>query len=157
MALLLRRAKESEVDVLVAHWKRFMALFIGKVELDMRMVPEAPKRIRRFYLKTMRSRNSTFIVAERSDRIVGYAMGTVQKRPPVYRTRTQGYVTEIYLEKSERGKGTGKLLMDELIKWARKKGQEQLALNVHPENRRALRFYARMGFRPVFHHLVKTL
>jgi len=157
MEVLVRKAVRQDADAIAEHWMDFKDLFAGKVELDMTMVPDAQARFKRFVLKCIRSRNSRVAVAERGGKVVGYIIGTILKRAPVYKTRNQAFVTDMYLAKGERSKGTGKRLMDVMAGWAIKKGLKLMALYVHPENAGAIRFYNRLGFRPVFYNMVKRL
>lgn len=157
MTLRLRKAVINDADAIVRHWKDFMAIFIGNVELDMAMVPDAQERFKRYVLKCIRSKKSLVIVAERNGNVVGYSIWNIDRRPPVYMTDKQAYVMDIYMTKSERGRGTGKKLMETMMGWAREKGLRLVALNVHPENAGAIRFYRRLGFKPVFYNLVKRL
>jgi len=55
-------------------------------------------------------------------------------------------VVAVYVRASHRGRGTIDALMDAAAEWATASGQREIALDVHEDNARARRAYARLGF-----------
>jgi GNAT superfamily N-acetyltransferase len=55
-------------------------------------------------------------------------------------------VVAVYVRPTHRGRGTLDALMDAAAEWARAGGERELALDVHEDNSRAQRAYARLGF-----------
>ena len=55
-------------------------------------------------------------------------------------------VVAVYVRASHRGRGTLDALMDAAAEWATASGQSEIALDVHEDNARAQRAYARLGF-----------
>lgn len=55
-------------------------------------------------------------------------------------------VVAVYVRPTHRGRGTLDALMDAAAEWARACGERELALDVHEDNIRAQRAYARLGF-----------
>jgi GNAT superfamily N-acetyltransferase len=55
-------------------------------------------------------------------------------------------VVAVYVRPSHRGRGTLDALMDAAAEWATASGQREIALDVHEDNARAQRAYARLGF-----------
>jgi GNAT superfamily N-acetyltransferase len=53
-----------------------------------------------------------------------------------------------YLEASQRRKGLGRLLLNELLAWARRRGANRVELQYIDGNEDAERFWTRAGFRP---------
>ena len=68
-----------------------------------------------------------------------------------------GYVAILALIEEAEGQGVAGLLMSHAEDWALKKGYRFLSLDVFADNRRALDFYHRGGFRPESIRLVKPL
>ena len=79
-----------------------------------------------------------FLVAEKNDRIVGTAIY-------YYRYSTwkgkRLYLEDLIVTDQERGEGIGKLLMDELIKFAKSKGCSGMMWQVLDWNEPAINFY----------------
>ena len=55
-------------------------------------------------------------------------------------------VVAVYVRASHRGRGILDALMDAAAEWATASGQSEIALDVHEDNARAQRAYARLGF-----------
>jgi [ribosomal protein S18]-alanine N-acetyltransferase len=79
-----------------------------------------------------------YIVVERGDAVVGYA--GVDRRGEVADVMT------IAVAPDAQGQGLGSLLMDWLIKAARRGGAKHLMLEVRADNVAAQRLYTKMGF-----------
>ncbi len=52
----------------------------------------------------------------------------------------------IYIKRSSRGQGVGKILLDGLYEAAKKEGFYKLVLNVISKNKAAIKFYEKMGY-----------
>ena len=68
-----------------------------------------------------------------------------------------GYVSLLALEEDAEGSGVGRRLMAEAEAWARACGYRLLSLDVFADNRRAVDFYERDGFKAETIRLVKVL
>lgn len=87
---------------------------------------------------------SLYIVAESEKKVIGileFENGSLK------RTRHAGMFT-IYIFKSHRDSGIGKIMMNELISWAEKNSViEKVTLNVFSTNPRAIHLYEKCGFK----------
>lgn len=68
-----------------------------------------------------------------------------------------GHVAIVVLEEDAEGRGVAGRLMAGAEAWARARGWRLLSIDVFADNRRALDFYVRGGFRPETVRLVKPL
>ncbi len=86
--------------------------------------------------------NSTIIVAEENNQLVGYlfAMGGKARR-----NRHSAYLV-VGIHHDYRGRGIGKKLFVFLKQWATKHGIQRLELTVVTENQSAVSLYEKMGF-----------
>lgn len=57
------------------------------------------------------------------------------------------FLSKIYLKQEEQYKGLGQLMMNHVIDFATKSNKESVYLTVNKENKKAIRFYERNGFR----------
>ena len=55
----------------------------------------------------------------------------------------------IYVERSHRGKGVGKVVLTRLIELAREHGYHKMVLSAFPDNSGGMALYAKLGFRTV--------
>jgi GNAT superfamily N-acetyltransferase len=90
----------------------------------------------------------TFFVVELHGRPIGMANVKRYSRMPVPGRASGGwwgYVGNVFVLAEHRNDGAGRLLMDELIRWAGSRGAEHLRLAPSPLSKT---FYARLGFDP---------
>lgn len=97
------------------------------------------------YLERLRTRLATFpegiVHVWRSEKIIGQIEAQM---PPGLGT---GYVNLFHLVAEERGNGTGDLLHDYVVSLFARQGAPSARLSVSPSNARALRYYAKHGWR----------
>ena len=86
------------------------------------------------------------IVAEADGRVVGWGSLNSFNPRPVY-----DHVADfsVYVERSWRGKGVGRVLLDALVVKARALGYHKLVLAAFPFNEAGTRLYRKTGFREV--------
>jgi GNAT superfamily N-acetyltransferase len=90
----------------------------------------------------------TFFVVELGGRPIGMANVKHYGRMPVPGRASGGwwgYVGNVFVLAEHRSDGVGRVLMDELIRWAGSQGAEHLRLAPSPLSNT---FYARLGFEP---------
>ena len=92
------------------------------------------------------TKHYALVVVEDGDNIVAFAATFP------YRTR-QCYAGvrefSVYVERSARRKGAGRIAMERLIKESRKRGEWKLLSRVFPENAASLKLLLNLGFREV--------
>ncbi|MGZ7070591.1 MAG: GNAT family N-acetyltransferase [Methanobacterium sp.] len=57
------------------------------------------------------------------------------------------YLSNVYVDKNYRGKGTGTFILEKSLELAREKNAKRVTLDVDIENKGALRLYERFGFK----------
>ena len=87
--------------------------------------------------------------ADGTDAPLGYAVLTEPDFPPEHVEPGDIELRRIYTLGAAHGTGLGPALMDAVLAEARARGNARLLLGVHPDNRRARRFYERTGFQVV--------
>jgi ribosomal protein S18 acetylase RimI-like enzyme len=81
-----------------------------------------------------------FLVAEVAGRAVGVVLGRFDGR--------RGWINHLAVEPELQGRGVGRRLVHEVERRLLRKGCPKVNLHVLPTNRRALDFYAQLGYRP---------
>lgn len=84
-----------------------------------------------------------------TDAPVGYAVMTAPDFPPEAVQPGDTELRRIYTLAAMHGSGLGGALMTAVLAEARARGRARVLLGVHPDNRRARRFYERTGFRVI--------
>lgn len=140
----LRRATPSDLDALVCHRRRMWE------EMGEKNVAELGEQDR-VYRRWARSRLKTgvlvgWIAEANRGRVV--ASGTVWLRPAVPRPRfvrgIQPYLLSMYTEPEWRNEGLASRIVDEAIKWGRRKGFAEVLLHASSMGKR---LYLHRGFR----------
>jgi len=116
-------------------------------EADLDQVMELEKAIfanpwrRSFFLSDINRSQGLAVVAEEDGIILGYtvAWGT-----------EEAHLANLAVSESERGKGIGGKLLDEVVAFARRSRAKSLYLEVRVSNTIARQFYAARGFVPTY-------
>jgi ribosomal protein S18 acetylase RimI-like enzyme len=90
-----------------------------------------------------RLRDNPFLVALDEDRVVGWC----EVRRDVLPGRAHSGLLGMGLLGTYRGRGLGRRLIDQTLKYARDRNFERIELMVRSPNARAMRLYADVGFR----------
>jgi GNAT superfamily N-acetyltransferase len=98
-------------------------------------------------------------IAEEEGRAVGWAVFIVEEGYlyVVEAERTQGYIAELYLDESVRGRGAGRALIEACEDEARRRGLSHIKIGVLSGNRNAAEMYGRAGYAPYSAALRKYL
>ena len=84
------------------------------------------------------TRSARFRVAARG-RVLGYAISG--------RSGTKGYLQRLAVDPAVEGRGLGRALILDGLRWMRRRGASQVVVNTQVGNERALRLYQHLGFR----------
>ena len=91
------------------------------------------------------------LVAESSEGVVGYLLGSVGQRAPVYTVRTVGMIFDLMVDPTVRGRGIGRSMVNEASHRFAQREIHDLQVNYDPRNEEANRFWAAMGFQTLLH------
>lgn len=97
--------------------------------------------------KTLADPDSLVLVGEGQGGLRGYLVAKMETPPPAVSDPPRLYVEDIYVRDGDRGKGLGRLLLDEACRWGRGRGATRVVLEVSAGNP-ALGFYQTLGFQP---------
>ena len=93
-------------------------------------------------------------VAEEDGVCVGYALCEIKERQsPQFVKRRVLYLDDLCVDKSARGRGVGRALVEFLLGYAADTGADSLELNLWECNADAAAFYEKMGFKTQSRHM----
>jgi len=131
--------------------RRFTPTDLEKViDINKRCLPENYSNT--FFLNLYESFPETFIVAEKSEEIVGYIMCRIERRISDFRLVgivRKGHVISIAVLPEYRRQSIGYLLMLEAIKAMKIYNAEECVLEVRRSNISAVNLYRKMGFKAI--------
>lgn len=93
------------------------------------------------------------LVAEDKNELIGFLIGTFVSN--IY--KKIGYIDDIFVKKKFRKQGIGGKLIKEFEKLMNKRKVKELMLGVSVKNKKALRFYKKLGFEIKHYQMEKEL
>lgn len=142
---MVREARLSDLDCLVD-------LGVGMVEYHVMFDecfapgPMVQAAYRRLFRSSMRSKSRLLLVADCRGVPVGYALAELRRKPPVFKSRRYGAISDMFVAAKYRRRGIGKKFMRVMKGWFRKKGITRIELTVHSKNKIGLRAWESFGF-----------
>jgi GNAT superfamily N-acetyltransferase len=92
------------------------------------------------------AKNTHLLVAFAKNEIVGSGYVRIENSSEYYKNRENGYVGFMYVKPPYRGKRISNMLLESLKDWAKKRGLNELRLDVYHNNPSAIKSYERFGF-----------
>ena len=136
----VRPATAGDADAICVIYNQGIEDRLATLETELRTPDE-----RRGWLAA-RSERHPVIVAEEDGAVIGWGSLNVFNARPAYR-----HVADfsVYVERNWRGKGVGRVLLDQLVQLGRELGYHKLVLSAFPFNTAGVALYERLGFRTV--------
>jgi GNAT superfamily N-acetyltransferase len=121
--------------------------------------PEGPARERNYIDNAIRAPDVGLFVAEIQGQLVGFVHAILKEVPlvPILVQRRYASVDNLVVRRAHRRRGVGRALMKRAEAWARAKGATSVELTVYAFNRPAQKFYHRLGYETVSHHVSTSL
>jgi ribosomal protein S18 acetylase RimI-like enzyme len=90
--------------------------------------------------------NVNLLVAVSNNEIIGSGYVRIEKSSEYHKNKKNGYVGFIYVKPEFRGKRISTIILESLKRWAKKRGLNELRLDVYHNNTSAIKSYERFGF-----------
>ena len=147
MAVIIRKARQSDVRRITALWIDFMD-YHRAIDPHFTRCKTGHLRFADFASKQISCRKSLVLVAQTTGQIVGYLVAVITDYPPVFADRRYGAIWDLMVDRSARRKGIGKALVAEAMTWFRARRVDRIELSVAVRNRIGCRFWRSIGARP---------
>ncbi len=145
--VVVRKCEALDLDGIKPVFREFVAFHAG-IDSSFVKVEKHEELFTDFIRGYLDSETSMVLVAVRRDELIGYCIGMIQEKPPVYPEPRYGYVDNIcVLEKHQRS-GTGKLLFEEMMRWFKSRGTKRIEMFAALGNEKSTAFWRKMGFIP---------
>ena len=94
--------------------------------------------------------SAPIFVAVEEDKVLGYGFCQTrrQEQDPVLTDITSLYIDDLCVDEANRGKGIGKAIYKEILRYAQIRGCYNVTLNVWSCNQAAMKFYESLGLKP---------
>lgn len=117
------------------------------IKINMNSLPEHYSDY--FFQSILRELPEAFIVAEFSNEVIGYVMCKIEYGFSNFRKLgfvKKGHVVSIAVKETDRGKGVGKVLMEEAINGIVSRKSDEIYLEVRTSNNGAIKMYEKLNF-----------
>lgn len=100
-------------------------------------------------LSMLDNSKTPIFVAVEADRVVGYGFCQIKtyENDPVMTDRTELYIDDLCVDENCRGKGVGKAVYNEILRYAKMRKCYHVTLNVWACNESAMKFYESLGLK----------
>ncbi len=143
----IRKAKPEEVGR-IADLQQELMLHEKKIDPTYYSISKyARKRFVEFAKKKIRDRSSRLLVAIVDGKIVGYILGWVKERPPVFKLRKVGCISDFFVIEEFRRRGIGEKLVQRMLAWFMNKKLNHVELVVTSRNKLGLTVWEKLGFK----------
>ena len=145
MDCTIREAGRRDVPAVAALWQEMMD-YHSRFDARFRFAPTARRDVERHILETLRSRSARVFVAEADGRVIGYILGEIHARRPIYPVGTYGFIADISVTESHRRSGVGRALVETMLAWFTREKATAVELFVADANPTSMAFWRAMGF-----------
>jgi ribosomal protein S18 acetylase RimI-like enzyme len=158
MDFAVRRGGRNDVDRLAPLWRALRDHHASLSSMPpVRPVEDSWERRRGQYREWLSREGYVLLVAERDDRLIGYAMVSLDEGPATWDVgRTTAEIETLAVLESERRSGVGRALTEAATEVASEAGAGAVAVGVAHTNADAIRFYEREGFEPFYVLMLKS-
>lgn len=144
------RAEEGDLPQVTERWKEMMLLHR---DLDPAFtMAEDGMQVFQDYLRTcLSSEDHLLLVAKEEGEVLGYLLAHIMLRPPVFKERAYGEISDLAVRKDHWRKGAGGRMLKAAMKWFEGKGVRRIEVRASPGNPIAKDFWRKHGFVDHFH------
>jgi ribosomal protein S18 acetylase RimI-like enzyme len=154
MDIVLRTAEHGDIPRLVQLWNELMDHHAA-IDPYFQKSEVGPANFERFVSSLILLEDSRVLVALDGGLVVGYCIGQVMTRPPVFKMEVHGFITDMTVTASYRRRGVGTRLLAGMLEWFEAKRIDRVELNVVPGNVAGVSFWRKQGFRDYMHVLYR--
>jgi ribosomal protein S18 acetylase RimI-like enzyme len=152
MEIEIRAAEHRDLPRLVQLWNELMD-YHAAIDPYFQKSEAGPANFERFVSSLLLIEDSRVLVALDGGMVVGYCIGQVMTRPPVFKREVHGFITDMTVTSSCRRRGVGTRLLARMLEWFSEKRIDRVELNVVPGNVAGISFWRKQGFGDYMHVL----
>ncbi|HJY64987.1 MAG TPA: GNAT family N-acetyltransferase [Ignavibacteria bacterium] len=147
MEIIIKDYTKTDIRSIAEEQKNFIS-YHNKFDKDYYSGSKQQVKEISAYLKK-RTDNSNFrvFVANKNKKIIGYVMGWIDKRPPIYKKRRVGYLSNIFVKKNYRDQGLGKILYFKMEEWFLNKKVDFIEIKADCRNLDTVQKFRKYGFK----------
>jgi len=145
--MIIRDYKEDDFDFL-SEKQNLLNLFHYELDNDYYRPSSDSKEKYIEYIKSkIDDENFKILIYEIENEIIGYVMGWIMERPPIYSKRKTGYLSNIYVDERFRNEGIGKKLYFSMEQWFIDKAVDFVEIKADTRNIDTINKFRKYGFK----------
>ncbi len=144
-AYVVRAANRRDIPFLATLWQEMMD-YHRAYDARFRFAPNARREVERHLLDTLRSRAARIMAAEEEGVLVGYIVGEVHARRPIYPEGTYGFISDICVTAGHRRRGIGRALVASVDPWFSSRKVTSIELFAAALNPESTSFWQALGY-----------
>jgi len=102
---------------------------------------------KKYFRGRIKKKDGFVVVAESGGRVIGYLCGGLNKMESYRIQKKHAELENMFVEKKFRGKGIGGKLTESFFTWCKENKVERVSVSASFDNKEAVAFYERMGFK----------
>ena len=146
--MIIRKAKIKDLDQIVKLALDF-AKYHHKFDPYFAYKSDISKIYRENFIKSIYSTKRLLLVAQDNNRLVGYCLGSLATRSPIFKIYDIGVINDAFIDQDYRRKGLLELFLKEMFKWFKSKKIHDVELFVVAKNEIGKNAWAKYGFEDI--------
>jgi GNAT superfamily N-acetyltransferase len=98
-------------------------------------------------IELMHSDDAEVLVVEYNGEAIASGYARIKVAQEYLKHKEYSYLGFMFVKENHRGKGVNKLIIDGLLEWSKRKGLDEIRLQVYDDNESAIKAYEKVGFK----------
>ena len=150
------KARKSDIPAILEIWKELMDFH---VPFDSRytLSDDAEESMGKNLARLIAAEDALVIIAVENTKPMGFGIARIDKYSPVFIKQTCGSIADLAVSSGHRRKGTGELMLNEMLDWFQSQGIDRVELRVASMNTVGYSFWRKHGFTDYMHIMYRDL
>jgi ribosomal protein S18 acetylase RimI-like enzyme len=144
----IREARIGDLGRVVDLWEE-MAEHHSRLSHHFTVSEDGRERYSKYLARKFSEKSTKLVVATNGHEVIGFMLCMLSPNVPVFKERTVGLVSDVYVLREFRMKGVAKEMLKYGLRWFKKNKVTSVQLNVAAANFEARSAWAQMGFKPL--------
>lgn len=146
--MIIRKAKIKDLDQIVKLAVEFEK-YHEKLDPYFTYAKDSDETYKKNVKRGIYSSKRLLLVAEENKKIVGYSLGKISTRSPIFKIREIGVIIDMFFSEGYRRKGLAKLFLKEMFDWFKGKKIKHVELYVVSNNEIGKNAWKKYGFEDI--------
>ena len=145
--LIIRAYTPEDIAALVRHKARLTSQHNALDPDYYAPSPAADEEFGNYLQKRINDADFKVFVAKEGGNCIGYVMGWIEQRPPIYRKRKVGYLSNIFVDEAHQKQEVGAQLYRALETWFQERKVDYIEIRADARNSAAMKSFKKYGFK----------